>query len=229
MNMIKQSKILLVILLVLSLSACTALGPRTFNVDGSEASPFSFEYPLGWEVLYTEQETWVFQDASEIKIDEDGNLTGFFAGTVGVGLHIFTLEFIREQFGTTEITPVEMLQQYAERLTEFRQTYENRDSEESGETTDLKSFVQEPFYILSNVVESPTSDQICNKNVVGMKAQEYTTMSFSEVPFRETWRFLIVIDGQVIEIVGLHDMNDEERFEEIFEAIICSLEVYESE
>jgi hypothetical protein len=62
-----------------------------------------------------------------------------------------------------------------------------------------------------------------------MKAQEYTTMSFDEVPFRETWRFLTVIDGQVIEIVGLHDMDDEERFQEVFESTVCSLEVHESE
>ena len=229
MSKMRKFKYLWLILLVLILSACGVFGSKTFNEDGFEASPFSFEHPLGWEVLYTEQETWAFQDASEIKIGDDGNLTGFFAGTVGVGFHVLMPEFINEQFGTTEIAPIEMLQQYEQRVTEFRQTHESRNDEESSESTGLKSFLQEPIYILNNVTESPTSYQICDKNVVGMKAQEYTTMSFSETPIRETWRFLTVMDDQVIEIVGLHDMNDAERFEEIFESIICSLEVHESE
>ena len=82
--MFKLYKMLLLILLVLGSSACGVFGPKTFNEDGSEASPFSFEFPPGWEVLYDSGSTWAFKDAEEIEFNDEGQLTGFFAGTVGV-------------------------------------------------------------------------------------------------------------------------------------------------
>ncbi len=48
-------------------------------------------------------------------------------------------------------------------------------------------------------------------------------------PFWKRWWGVTVIDDQVIQIAALADRADENKFEEIFESLICSLEVHRTE
>ena len=227
MSKMRKFKYLWLILLVLILSACGVFGSKTFNEDGSEASPFSFEYPSNWEVLYTEQQTLVFQDASEIEFDDDGSPTTVSVDAVGFDFRILTPEFMNERYGTTEITPLEMLQQYEQQINEWLEETENREVIE--ESDELTGFLQQQTPILSNVIDSPTTYQICGKDVVGMKLGLNMPPLVIGAHFSEVWLFYTVIDDQPIEVTGYANIDNEERFEEIFESIICSLEVHESE
>ncbi|MCB8981928.1 MAG: hypothetical protein H6657_31360 [Ardenticatenaceae bacterium] len=223
----KKVRFLGLILLVLILSACGVFGLRTFNEDGSEASPFSFEYPLGWEVLYDNESTWAFQNAEDIEI-KDGRLQGFFLGTIGVGMGILTPEILIEEYGTTENTPAEIMDLKYQESVAMWEAFQSGDQEEFDELTGMVSLTERPAILVPDVYESPTTLQICDKEIVIMKVQDYSTfVQFS--PYWKRWWGMTVIDNQVIQIIALADRADEERFEEIFESIICSLEVHESE
>ncbi|MAT98990.1 MAG: hypothetical protein CL608_17740 [Anaerolineaceae bacterium] len=223
----KWYKVLQVFLSVFALSACGALGPRTFNADASEASPFSFEYPPGWEVLYDNESTWAFQNAEDIEI-KDGTLRGFFLGTVGVGVGILTPEMLIEEYGTIENTPAEIMDLKYQESVAMWQAYQSGDQEEFNEQTGMISLTEQPPVLVPDVYEGPTTVQICDKEVIVMKVQDYSTF-VQFAPYRKRWSGVTVIDDQVIQIGVLADRADEDQFEEIFEAIICSLEVHESE
>lgn len=227
MNLMKQYKIFLVILLLFGLSACDSLGPRTFNANATEASPFSFEYPFGWEVLYDSESTWAFQDTDQIEIKDD-TLRGFFAGTIGVGIGTLTLEMLIEEYGNLENTPKEIMDLEYQESVAMWQAYQDGDQDELNQLNGLVSVIDQPPILVPNVYEGPTTVQICDKEVVVMKVQDYSTF-VQFAPYWKRWWGVTVIDNQVIQIVALADRADEERFEETFESIICSLEVHESE
>ncbi len=170
----KWHRFLLAFLFVIGLSACGALGPRTFNADASEASPFSFEYPLGWEVLYDNKSTWAFQNVKDIEI-KDGTLRGFFLGTVGVGVGILTPEMLIKEYGTTENTPVEIMDLKYQESVDMWQAYQNSDQEEFNEQTGMVSLTERPPVLVPDVYEGPTTVQICDKEIVVMKVQDYST------------------------------------------------------
>lgn len=224
----KKFKVLGLILLVLIVSACGVVGSRTFNEDGSEASPFSFEYPLGWEVLYDSGSTWAFKDTEEIELNDKGQLTGFFAGTIGVGVAILTSEKLVEEYGTANMLPSEMMDEKYEKFLAMWQAAEDEDLEELNRLNGLVSVIKQPPLLVPNVYEPPTAVRFCDKEVIVLRAEDYITSPIFS-PFRKSWWGLTIIDDQVIQIVALADRADEETFAEIFESIICSLEVHESE
>lgn len=191
-------------------------------------SPFSFEYPPGWEVLYDSGSTWAFKDPEEIEFNDEGQLTGFFAGTVGVGIEISTSEMLIEEYGTANKLPAEMMDEKYEEFLAMWEAAQNDDLEELNRLNGLVSVVNQPPLLVPNVYEPPTAVQFCNKEVIVLKAEDYITSPVFS-PYRKSWWSITNIDEQVIQIVALVDRADEEKFEEIFESIICSLEVHESE
>ena len=191
-------------------------------------SPFSFEYPPGWEVLYDSGSTWAFKDTEEIEFDDEGQLTGFFAGTVGVGIEISTSEMLIEEYGTANKLPAEMMDEKYEEFLAMWEAAQNDDLEELNRLNGLVSVVNQPPLLVPNVYEPPTAVQFCNKEVIVLKAEDYITSPVFS-PYRKSWWGITIIDEQVIQIVALVDRADEEKFEEIFESIICSLAVHKSE
>lgn len=228
MSKMRKFRFLWLILLVLIVTACSVFGPRTFNEDGSDASPFSFEYPPSWEVLHDNGSTWAFKDAEEIEFSDDGQLTGFFAGTVGVGVTILTPEMLVEEYGASNMLPAEMMDEKYEEFQAMWQASQEGDLEELNRLNGLVSVINQPPVLVPNVYEPPTAVQYCDKEVVVMKAEDYITSPVFS-PFRKSWWGLTIIDDQVIQIVALADQADEETFAENFESIICSLEVHKSE
>lgn len=228
MSNMKKFKVFWLILLVLILSACGVLGPRTFNEDGSEGSDFSFEYPLGWEVLYDSESTWAFKNAEEIEFSDEGQLTGFFAGTVGVGVAILPPETLVEEYGASNMLPTEMMDEKYEEFQAMWQASQEGDLEELNRLNGLVSVINQPPVLVPNVYEPPTAVQYCDKEVIVQKAEDYITSPVFS-PFRKSWWGITIIDDQVVQIVALADRADEETFAENFESIICSLEVHKSE
>ena len=199
----KRHKISLMILLVFGLSACGALGPRTFNADGSIPSPFPFEYPFDWEVLYRNDSTWALQDFSQIEINQAGEITSFSLDTVGVSIQILTRELLLERFGSTEISSLEMMQHLEQEEKELWQAHQNGKNDE---LEDSQGLLGHQIFVVGEVYESSANYQICDKEVALMKSNISTTLNFS--PFGEKWQAITIVDNQKAVIFGLLDLDN---------------------
>lgn len=218
MNVNKRYQLLTIFLLTIGLSGCD-LGK--FNADGSEDSAFSFDYPLGWEVLYDSKSTWVLQDIENIRVDENDDFTGFSATTVGIGFQILDPEIMQGK------TPLEVLTEREVRINEAWAEFEARD-EADKVVTDVNDFIAGTAVSVPKMYASPAIVEICDKEIAIMKFQFHR--NFMELlPAEKQYDAITIIDAQIVNITGLIGWIEEDEFESAFEAVVCSLDVHESE
>ncbi len=216
LNMKKWYQLLAIFLLMLGLSGCD-LG--RFNADGSKGSDFSFNYPLGWKVLNDSKSTWVLKDIENIRVNENDDFIGFSSTTVGIGFQIIDPEDFQGK------TPLEILTERDEKTTEAWAEFEARD-ESDKVVTNINDFGLAA--LIPRVYQSPTAVQICDKEIYILKLQWYRTL-MEILPAEKQYDAFAILDGQLVQITGLIGWIEEDEFESIFEEVICSLEVHESE
>ena len=209
----KQYKILLIVLLVFGLSACGALGPRTFNADASEESPFSFEYPRDWEVIYDDELTWALEDIENIKLDENGNVVGASMTIAGIGFFIIEPEVVQGK------PPREILTERKQSINEAIAELEAR-GETDKAVTDFNETL--PSSSATEIYQDLTTMQVCDKEIVMLKSHVLWGVL-------RQYEAMMAIDDHVIQIVGFPGAIEENEFDSMFEAVVCSLEVHESE
>lgn len=212
------------LVLLIGLSACAWLGPKQFNQDGTEASSFAFEYPIGWEVLYDSESTWAFQEKGDIEVGEDGYIRGFSYETAGVGMKVMNADEIAELYGNAEMSPLEMLQEQEKQYDDLWQAYQEGNAEKLQEATGLVSLLESPPIYLAQVYESPTVYSICDNDVALMKSQVFSTF-VSLSPWGERWEALTVVNGEFVRLINLPVESDMEKSEAAFNQVICSLQL----
>ncbi|WP_420632334.1 hypothetical protein [Candidatus Leptofilum sp.] len=213
----KRVQRLAIFLLIVGLSGC---GLGKFNADGFEASEFTFEHPLGWEVIYDSKSTWVLQDIGTISVDENDDFTGFSPSTVGIGFQIYNQE---ELIGKT---PLEILVNRELLINEAWAAFEESD-EDRGVQFNVDGLPPSVNYY-PKMIQSPSIIQICDKEVTVMEF-EFFMSNDPPIPFLNKYEAFAVIDNQFIQIDAFPAYTDKEELDHVFEGVICSLEVHESE
>ena len=108
-------------LLVLAfwLVGCGLVGTQQFNADGSEASPFTFEYPASWEIInYKDGDVYAIDHVEDIEIGDDGELHGFNSETNIITVAVYPPERMAAEYGDEQLTPLAALEQRAARAEE---------------------------------------------------------------------------------------------------------------
>ena len=210
----KKGLTVLLISLIFIVVACDQLPAKQYNEDGNTTVPIMFEYPYTWEIIETNDEVYVFQDIKNITVLEDGGMEMPFDDIVGIGIGIWPdyEETMLELFNDPEITPLDYLQRREKDLGR-----EILNQSDYGATKSVYSI---------EVYESAKIYDICDVEGVGLKSR--INADFGEVtPLTSKWEFIVSINQTPVYVVGRFDGIEEEKFEEIFESVICSLELHD--
>jgi hypothetical protein len=214
------------------LVGCGLVGTQEFNADGSKNSPFAFEYPATWEIIYyKDEEVYVVEHTDDIEIDDAGELRGFDGETNAIIIYNQTPEEMIAAYGAEHITPLAVLEQTAAAAEEEWRIATTADAETIAENEALFSLINSPGYFLEQITEQPATTQIGDREVAFLKSTVHLAWmgSINSSPSYERWLASFEENNQTIFIVGRNANKDDQEFKAIFDQVVGSLHLVDSE
>jgi hypothetical protein len=220
------------LLLAFCLAGCGLVGTEEFNTDSSKNSPFAFEYPASWEIVYyKDSEVYVLEHAEDMEIDDNGELQGFDGETNAVIIYTHTPEEMIAEYGAVQTTPLTALQQMTAAAEEEWTIATTADEEMIAENEALFSLMNSPGYLLEQIIEQPVITQIQGREVALLKSNVHLAWlgSIDPYPFYQRWLAAFEENNQTIFILGVQGSASEEEFKPVFDQVVGSLQLLDSE